>query len=91
MLGGVKDPTGINPPAGPPVRNAVALTPRERECLRLLAAGESTKRIAFILSISAKTAQHHVANAKAKLGARNSVHAVAIAIERGLLRLSHER
>lgn len=73
------DPTAL-PGAAPP-----RLTPREIECLRLLAGGESTKRVAHRLAISIKTAQHHVANARKKLGARNSVHAVALAVAQGIL------
>ncbi len=62
-----------------------ALTRRELQCLELLAQGESGKRIAHRLGISEKTAETYVANARRKLGGRNAVHVVAIAIVRGLL------
>ncbi len=58
---------------------------RELQCLELLAQGESGKRIAHRLGISEKTAETYVANARRKLGGRNAVHVVAIAIVRGLL------
>jgi DNA-binding CsgD family transcriptional regulator len=77
-----KTPRPIGAPTSMPTPR---LTLRELECLRLLADGESTKRIAFRLGISAKTVQHHVAAARAKLGGRNSVHVVALAISAGLL------
>jgi DNA-binding CsgD family transcriptional regulator len=73
------------PPGAVPSASTPRLTPREVECLRMLADGESTKRIAYRLGISAKTVQHHVAAARTKLGGRNSVHVVAIAMSAGLL------
>lgn len=66
-------------------RPAERLTPRELECLRLLSEGEQAKRIAHILGITRKTAEHYLSDAKRKLRARTATHAVAIAIARGLL------
>ncbi|WP_081287220.1 ATP-binding protein [Mycobacterium asiaticum] len=53
------------------------LTRREREVLALLAAGDSDAEIAAKLSISPKTAGHHVAAILAKLGVDNRTQAAA--------------
>jgi DNA-binding CsgD family transcriptional regulator len=59
------------------------LTPREKEVLELVSNGETSITIAKLLSISARTVEHHVSNARKKLGAKNIQHAVRIGIERG--------
>jgi LuxR family quorum sensing-dependent transcriptional regulator len=61
------------PPARP-------LTPRERECLRWVAAGKTDWEIGQILTISEQTAHGYVQNALAKLGARTRAQAVALAM-----------
>lgn len=53
------------------------LSPRERDCLRHLAAGRSAKQIAGLLELSSRTVEHHIEALKNKLGARNASHAVA--------------
>jgi LuxR family transcriptional regulator, quorum-sensing system regulator BjaR1 len=63
----------------------VALTPRERECLKWAAGGKSEWEISQILGISEHTCEKHLLNAKAKLGAANRVQAVAEAIRRGYI------
>jgi DNA-binding CsgD family transcriptional regulator len=59
------------------------LSPREKEVLDLVSKGETSRGIAKLLSISARTVEHHVINARKKLGAKNIQHAVRIGIERG--------
>lgn len=61
------------------------LSPREIEVLRWLAQGEGPKQIAHRLRITVRTCEHYVASARRKLGARNSTHAVAIAMAAGML------
>jgi NarL family two-component system response regulator LiaR len=61
------------------------LTAREREVLRLVAAGDSNKEIAGRLHISERTAKFHVTSILGKLGAENRARAVAIAAERRLI------
>jgi DNA-binding CsgD family transcriptional regulator len=56
-----------------------ALTPREREVLRLMARGLSNRQIGEDLFISQKTASVHVSNILAKLGAATRTQAAAIA------------
>lgn len=61
-----------------------ALTPEEWLVLRLLARGEPTKRIAFLLGCSAGTIQARIGRILFELGAQNRAHAVAIATRAGL-------
>jgi DNA-binding CsgD family transcriptional regulator len=56
-----------------------ALTTREREVLRLIAAGRSNREIGAELFISAKTASVHVSNILGKLGVASRTEAAAIA------------
>jgi two-component system nitrate/nitrite response regulator NarL len=54
------------------------LTPREREVLRRIVDGESTKQIARAMDIAQSTARTHVQNVLVKLGAHSRVEASAI-------------
>jgi DNA-binding CsgD family transcriptional regulator len=62
-----------------------SLTSREREVLRLLAAGRSNREIASVLFIAPKTASVHVSNILGKLGAASRTEAAAIAHREGLI------
>ena len=70
--------------AGDPLAT-LDLTPREREVLRLVAAGWPNARIADELGISVKTASVHVSNILAKLGVENRVEAAALAHRLGVV------
>lgn len=61
-------------------RAGMALSPREREVLTLIAEGASYDEIANSLDISLDTVKSHLKKIFAKLDARNGPHAVAIAI-----------
>jgi len=61
-----------------------ALTAREVEVLRLLAAGHSNREIGAKLFIAPKTASVHVSNILGKLGASSRTEAAAIAHSNGL-------
>jgi DNA-binding NarL/FixJ family response regulator len=61
------------------------LTQRERHVLRLLVGGLSNRQIASKLGISEHGAKRHVANLLAKLNCSNRTHAVALALQEGLL------
>ncbi|MDB5568980.1 MAG: LuxR family transcriptional regulator [Hyphomicrobiales bacterium] len=67
-------------------RNAVRLAPREIECLSLAAAGLKAKQIAEELGIGQQTVQFHLARARIKLTAGNTVQAVVRATQLGILR-----
>ncbi|MER7405139.1 AAA family ATPase [Streptomyces sp. NPDC000070] len=63
---------------------ALGLTSRERDVLRLVAAGHTNRRIAEELFISPKTASVHVSNILAKLGVSGRGEAAAMAHRLGL-------
>lgn len=57
---------------------AATLSPRQRECLSLLAEGLRDRDIAARMSVSLTTARTHVLDVRTKLGARNRSHAVVL-------------
>ena len=61
------------------------LTPRERDCLALVAEGLRTAELAHRLRVSEATVEFHLANARRRLGARTRDHAVALALRAGAL------
>lgn len=63
------------------------LSERERECLRWVAAGKTSWEIGHILGIAERTAIFHLNNAMKKLGAVNRSHAVARALQHGVIAL----
>jgi DNA-binding CsgD family transcriptional regulator len=56
------------------------LTRREREIISLLAAGMNAAQVAESLVISPFTVRTHIRNAKEKLGAHTTAHAIAMAL-----------
>ncbi|HKG25047.1 MAG TPA: response regulator transcription factor [Thermomicrobiales bacterium] len=75
--------TPIPSPGAAP--DGAGLTPREREVLRLLAAGKSNPEIADALFISRGTVKTHVVDILGKLDAKSRTEAVVIARRRDLL------
>ena len=65
--------------------SADALTPREREIVKLVAEGHTTDEIASTLVISKRTVEHHRSHILEKLGMRDRVELVRYAIRRGLV------
>ncbi len=63
------------------------LSPREREIMHLMAEGMTAEAIANEIIVSVETVRTHVRNVIRKLQARNRVHAIAIALERGEIAL----
>ena len=62
-----------------------ALTEREIDVLKLIAAGNANKQIADRLSISEATVKSRVTNILSKLGANDRAHAVTIGLKRGII------
>jgi DNA-binding NarL/FixJ family response regulator len=61
------------------------LTERERQVMRLIAAGHRTREMASLLSLSYKTVEKHRANLMRKLGLRNASAVAAYAIANGFV------
>ena len=70
---------------GAPRHRPIALSPREREVLGLLAQGLPTKQIARSLGITERTVKFHVTSLFGKLDASNRAQAVALAARHNLL------
>jgi DNA-binding NarL/FixJ family response regulator len=64
-----------------------ALSEREIEVLKLIAAGKSNKQIADLLFVAEATIKSRVTNILSKLGASDRAHAVTIALKRGIIEL----
>lgn len=62
-----------------------ALTSRERQVLQLISEGKSTKDVACLLGISAKTAESHRARLMRKLDIHETASLVRYAIRRGMI------
>ena len=61
-----------------------ALSPREKDVLRLIAGGNANKEIAARLGLTEETVKSHVKNILGKLDANDRTHAVTIALKRGI-------
>jgi DNA-binding NarL/FixJ family response regulator len=59
------------------------LSPREREIMHLMAEGGTAQDVSDQLGVSVETVRTHVRNVIRKLQARNRVHAIAMALQRG--------
>ncbi len=59
------------------------LTVREREIIKLIAEGKSSKEIGELLFISSRTVQHHRANIMRKLDIKKTADLVKYAIQKG--------
>ena len=68
-------------------QSAPSLTPRQREVLRLIADGFSTKAIARQLSISAKTVDAHRCQLMDRLDIHDLAHLVRYAIRNHLIEI----
>jgi DNA-binding NarL/FixJ family response regulator len=63
------------------------LSPRELEVLSSLAAGNSDKLIADQVGISEDTVKGEVKSILSKLGVNDRIHAVTLALQRGVIEL----
>ncbi len=80
---GITDPAELD--SNHAASHPPALAKRERECLYWCSRGKTNWEIGQILSISERTAEHHIASAARKLGSTSRVHAVAQAIRKRLI------
>jgi DNA-binding NarL/FixJ family response regulator len=64
-----------------------ALSDRELEVLRSVAAGNSNKLVADELAVSEATVKGHMKSILSKLGANDRTHAVTIALRRGFIQV----
>jgi two-component system, NarL family, response regulator len=64
-----------------------ALTEREIEVLKEVAAGNANKLVALRLAISEETVKAHMKSILSKLGANDRTHAVTIALKRGIIEI----
>lgn len=60
-----------------------SLTPRERQVIKLVAEGRTSRDIAELLSISTRTVEHHRANLLKKLNISNTADLIKYAIRKG--------
>ena len=68
----------------PAMNLQATLTAREREVLRLLAAGSTARESSNLLGISPRTVEFHRENIKEKLGVRSIAELTRIAIDAGM-------
>jgi two-component system, NarL family, nitrate/nitrite response regulator NarL len=71
--------------AGYLLRDAATLTPREQEVLKLVAEGETTKRIAKMLHLAETTVNNHLDHIRRKTGSRRRADMTRFAIAQGLI------
>ena len=72
-------PDAITPLKSGATDTEPALSRREIECLRWLAAGKTLQEAAMILDISERTLRFHIANARKRLGVATTMQAVVAA------------
>jgi DNA-binding NarL/FixJ family response regulator len=68
-----------------PTSETEPLTTRERQTLKLVAEGKSTKEIASLFNISIRTVEHHRANIMSKLNLKNIAELIKYAIQKGYI------
>ena len=61
------------------------LSGRQLACLTWASFGKTTAETAMLLGISSNTARSYLVEAKERLGAVNTAHAIRVAVERGLI------
>ncbi|PYX88682.1 MAG: DNA-binding response regulator [Acidobacteria bacterium] len=85
VLGRVIEDMRINSPESRARHNGSILTPREREVIKLLAEGNSVRKVADLLGLSAKTVEAHKFNLMRKLDIHNKAQLVTYAIQKKIV------
>ena len=83
MAGGVYYSDTVARHLAQPLLPAQLLTPREREIVRAIAVGKSSKHIARELAVSVRTVETHRLNIKRKLGIEGQANLIRFALEHG--------
>jgi DNA-binding CsgD family transcriptional regulator len=68
-----------------PEASPLPLSTRQQECLSLLIRGKTTREIALILGVNARTVETHIAHIKAKLRCTSKSQLIEKAINSGFL------
>lgn len=87
-LVGEPAPTGVSqeePPIAVGRNSHAAITPREREVLKLIAEGKSSKQVALELGIAFRTVVCHRYRIQTKLNAHNTADLTRAAMQMGLI------
>ena len=87
MLGQLVDDFRSRLRNGSRTPRSAMLTPREREVLKLLAEGCSTKEIANELNVSVKTVEAHKFNLMRKLNIHNRAQLIQYAIQKKIIKI----
>ena len=77
--------SGARAVSGSSTRPRYELTPREREVLRRIVGGQSTRQMAHEMNIATSTLRTYVKNLLSKLGTHSRLQAAAMASREGLL------
>jgi len=80
-----KDLINLQTTSTHPENNIVKITRREQEILNLVAEGRTSKSMAQLLGLSARTIERHRANLLKKFSLNNSVSLIQTAMRQGLL------
>jgi len=81
----VRSQVGVRPPSRRRASQLSLLTPREKEVLRRITAGQSTEQMAEEMNIAINTLRTYVKNVLTKLGAHNRLQAAALVSRENLL------
>lgn len=76
---------------GAPEADSAVLTPRERELIACVSAGDTNRQIAERLNIAENTVKNHIKNILDKLQLENRVQLTAYAVRQGLTQFGQKR
>jgi len=71
-------------------RKIIGLSGRERDVLQLVAQGHNNRQIGQALHIREATVKTHLLHIFVKLGVRDRTAALAVALEKGILRIGQD-